>query len=128
MKVCSEDMIRELQSGDYIVCKGKRIIIGEILHQDFYKDNACYNNEDRSYIDIEFRDLSGAYHHWRSNLDGGGFGYAKKDDAITRFKELFLNGNKTVREVWEDLQTEGFSYQDRVVAMLKVLGDCVWED
>jgi len=150
MKVCSEDMIRELQPGDYIVCKGKRFIIGEILHQDFYKDEMCYNNEDRSYIDIEFREVNGTYHHWKSNLDGGGFGYhpnvsdkspkyepfnnttktekLSKEEYAKLFRKMFKEDGVSIKDCYFKLGQIGCGNRDFLSILLNEIGECVWED
>lgn len=59
---------RDLEPGDSIASQGMRFEIKEILFQDCYN---CEWDESRSYVDIEFKDPNGGYHHCKSNLDGG---------------------------------------------------------
>lgn len=69
----------ELKVGDYIICKGSKVKIGEVLSQDFY---LSHYNPERSYIDIEFRDAKGKYRHWKSTQDGGTIEYTDPKGAI----------------------------------------------
>lgn len=77
-------MKEELKVGDYIICKGSKVKIGQILYQDFYPHP--YNPE-RSYIDIEFRDTKGKYRHWKSDQDGGTIEYADPKCGNTEYAD-----------------------------------------
>ena len=84
-----EVMKNELQVGDYIICKGNKVKVAEILAQDFY---FCDYSPERSYIDIEFTDSKGKYRHWKSNLDGGTLEYAgNKDISSLRLCSSFVD-------------------------------------
>lgn len=58
-----EDVSNELNVGDSISALGHTFKVGEILYQD-------YDSYDNSW-DVEFLDINGKYHHWKSDLDGG---------------------------------------------------------
>lgn len=47
--------------GDKITALGLTFEVGKILYQDCYKGN----------YDVEFLDVCGGYHHWKSEFDGG---------------------------------------------------------
>lgn len=68
-----ENILREVRVGDTIKVKSRSYEVGEILSQDCHKDtdSVRYGIEDKSYIDLEFNDVKGKYHHWKSQLDGG---------------------------------------------------------
>lgn len=51
-----------LEPGDTIVCKGIRVIIKEIMYQDYY-DGEGFNTE--------FIDANGIYRSWKQYIDGG---------------------------------------------------------
>ena len=85
MKVKAENMTRELEPGDIITVKGISYKIKEVLSQDFYK---C-EYEDQggtSYIFIEFTDIKGSYHYWKSSSDGGEFTYKEDIKNIDKVK------------------------------------------
>ena len=71
LKLKKEDIKRKLEPGDKIICKSQRIEIAEILYQNIYKDKFATSESDKSYIDIEFKDVKGEYRHWKSSIDGG---------------------------------------------------------
>lgn len=137
MRVCAENMTRKLQVGDYIKCKGIRVEIGEILSQDFYKDEYIQVNSniegmsDRSYIDIEFKDTYGKYRHWKSNIDGGSFEYRSeevKPSAKDTFTKLFKEEGMTLEETWNLMYRQHYSATDIMIAVLAVIGNCTWKD
>lgn len=68
---------RRLREGDIIESRGVRFKIKEILSQDFY---ICDWDDSRSYVDIEFKDINGGYHHWKSTQDGGKVIYVYGDE------------------------------------------------
>lgn len=78
---------RKLQVGDAIECKvggsNIRYKIAEILFQDCYN---CDWDESRSYVDIEFKDEFGGYHHYKSHLDGGRVLY-KKETFLAKYHD-----------------------------------------
>lgn len=81
---------RKLEVGDSIICKGEKAEIGEILFQDAYVED--WVDEDRKYIDIEFKDTKGKYRHWKSHLDGGKIMY--KDSFKVKYgKGLTIDFN-----------------------------------
>ena len=47
--------------GDTISALGYSFIVGKIIYQDYYNGN----------WDVEFLDVDGGYHHWKSEFDGG---------------------------------------------------------
>ena len=60
---------RKVRKGDTIHSQGFKFIVDKILYQDCYRDK--YNPISGSYIDLEFIDPQGGYHHWKSQFDGG---------------------------------------------------------
>lgn len=67
-KMKSQNFEKRLSPGDVIIAKGYELVINEILFQDFFIDSC---DASRSYVDIEFTDEQGHYHHYKSNLDKG---------------------------------------------------------
>lgn len=105
-------MKEELKVGDYVICKGSKVKIGEVLAQDFYPSH--YNPE-RSYIDIEFRDAKGKYRHWKSTQDGGTIEYADPKGAIVNeiknsniLDALLVERGFTVGETVHYLRSKGY--------------------
>lgn len=86
---------REAEVGDKVECKGMSFTIKEILFQDCYN---CDYDDSRSYMDLEFKDLNGGYHHWKSHLDGGKIIY-KEDTADLSISREEL---RLVREFYDD--------------------------
>ena len=85
-----EEIKRKLKEGDIIRCQSKAVMIRRIAYQDCYRDFSYknYGGEDKSYIDIEFEDSMGCYHHWKSNLDGGTVEYQDiKNDNFSEATE-----------------------------------------
>ena len=78
---------RNLEVGDSIECRVGRATlrykIAEILSQDCYN---CDWDESRSYVDIEFKDQHGGYHHYKSHLDGGRVLY-RKDTFLAKYHD-----------------------------------------
>ena len=47
--------------GDTITALGYSFTVGQIIYQDYFDGN----------YDVEFLDINGNYHHWKSEFDGG---------------------------------------------------------
>lgn len=52
-----------VQVGDKITALGYTYEVGSVLYQDYDSYEGCY--------DVEFLDVNGDYHHWKSQFDGG---------------------------------------------------------
>lgn len=131
------DIKRKVMPGDIITSsKYKAWVVKEVLSQDVYKDEDAgkYGIDDKSYIDLEFIDTKGEYHHWKSNMDGGVLGYREDiqkaiNDVIDRdFKKLFYEERFSIWEVTKVLQDKGFSQEDIYSSLLRCIGDLHWED
>lgn len=114
-------MKEELKVGDYIICKGSKVKIGEILSQDFYP---CYYTPERSYIDIEFRDTKGKYRHWKSTQDGGTIEYADPQGVTLNeiknsniLNDLLVERGFTVGETVSFLKGKGYT-EDIIYSVL----------
>lgn len=117
----------KLKVGDSIVVRGKSYEIAEIYEQDFYDDadSRKYNLSDKSYIDIEFKDIKGKYHHWKSNIDGGHVIYA--DSGVQLFSKYFLTGENTLNDTVLRMLEFKQSVQDVLNVIMNTIGDTVWE-
>lgn len=109
-----ENILREVRVGDTIKAKSHSYEVSEILSQDCYKDtdSVGYGIEDRSYIDLEFNDVKGKYHHWKSQLDGGYVLY-KNSLNITEYSDLidprWWYGSITKKNLVSKLKLLGYS-------------------
>lgn len=117
----------KLKVGDTIVVKGRSYEIGEIYEQDFYDDadSRKYNLSDKSYIDIEFKDTKGKYHHWKSNIDGGHVIYA--DSGVQMFSKYFLTGDNTLNDTVLRMLESKQRVQDVLNVIMNTIGDTMWE-
>ena len=122
-------MKEELKVGDYIICKGNKVKIGEVLSQDFY---LSYYNPERSYIDIEFRDTKGKYRHWKSTQDGGTIEYADpKGDIVDEIKNsnildaLLIERGLTVGDTFNYLKGKGYAEEVLYSVLIDYLKDQV---
>lgn len=130
------DIKRKVMPGDVISCKGNSWRVKEVLSQDVYKDedSGKYGIEDRSYIDLEFKDTNGGYHHWKSNIDSGTVLYKEEvervfNDVIDKdFKKFFYGERLSIWEVTRAIQNEGFSKEDTYNSLLRCIGGLHWED
>ena len=125
----SSEIKRKLEVGDVIVKGGTKQVIGEILSQDCYKDEdaAKYGLEDRSYIEVEFKDTKGAYHSWKSSVDGGSVIY-KSSNCKGKFRDMLFKQGKTVGEINDVLVKEGYKKSEIYQCMVDVLGDMCFRD
>lgn len=130
----ASEIKRELEVGDIIVkdkmqwSSGETWVIGEILSQDYYKDEDAvkYDIEDKSYIEIEFKDKDGVYHSWKSNVDGGSVIYINKNTRSRCnhiFRKMLLTQGKTIGEINDSLLKEGFKRSEIYQTMVDVMGD-----
>lgn len=117
----------KLKVGDSIVVRGKSYEIAEIYEQDYYDDvdSRKYELPDRSYIDIEFKDTKGKYHHWKSNIDGGHVIYA--DSGVQLFSKYFLTGENTLNDTVLRMLEFKQSVQDVLNVIMSTIGDTMWE-
>ncbi len=117
----------KLKVGDTIAVKGRSYEIEEIYSQDFYDDidSRKYNLPDKSYIDIEFKDTKGKYHHWKSNVDGGHVIYA--DSGFQMFSKYFLTGDNTLKDTVLKMLESKESVQDILNVIMNTIGDTMWE-
>lgn len=131
------DIKRKVMPGDIITFSTyKGWTVKEVLSQDVYRDEDAgkYGIDDKSYIDLEFIDTEGKYHHWKSNMDGGVLGYHEDiqkviNDVIDKdFKKFFYGERLSIWEVTKAIQNEGFSQEDAYNSLLRCIGDLHWED
>lgn len=136
------DIKRKVMPGDAISCKDKvwntikNWKVKEVLSQDVYKDEDAgkYGIDDKSYIDLEFKDTNGGYHHWKSNIDGGTVVYKEDVEKVVNavidkdFKKFFYGERLSIWEVTKAIQNEGFSQEDAYNSLLRCIGDLHWED
>lgn len=87
--VSAKTIKREIIPGDVICALGHRWTVKKILSQDCYVDKSCFGGKDRSSIDIEFKDLNGVYHHWKSHLDGGIVVYKETNKDECMFNQYY---------------------------------------
>lgn len=53
--------MEKIVQGDKITALGYTFEVDEVIYQDYYMGN----------YDVEFLDVRGGYHHWKSEFDGG---------------------------------------------------------
>ena len=53
--------MNKVSVGDTICALDYSFTVGKIIYQDYYAGN----------WDVEFLDVDGGYHHWKSEFDGG---------------------------------------------------------
>lgn len=53
--------MEKIVKGDKITALGYTFEVDEVIYQDYYMGN----------YDVEFLDVRGGYHHWKSEFDGG---------------------------------------------------------
>ena len=85
-------LIRKLEVGDTIVCKGTKATVGEIIYQDAFIPASGVG----SYIEIEFKDIKGNYRNWKSEVDGGDIDYkdiSAKRKAMNGYLKSFYDIN-----------------------------------
>lgn len=127
----ASEIKRKLEVGDTIVRGGTKQIIGEILSQDYYKDEdaAKYGLKDKSYIEIEFKDTKGVYDSWKSNIDGGSIIYKNHNTKCKdKFSDMLFKQGKTVGEINDVLIKEGYKRSEIYQCMVDVLGDMCFRD
>lgn len=115
--------ICKVRVGDKIRLNGYTVKIAEILSQDFYVDEFCEydGTEDRSYIDLEFKDENGKYRHWKSHLDGGEVRYSEDGIETTKYPREAVGLYSVVYDMLKD---SGFSCKDGFCSIIQV--DNVW--
>ena len=131
------DIKRKVMPGDIITSSNyKAWTVKEVLSQDVYRDEDAvkYDIDDKSYIDLEFIDTEGGYHHWRSDTDGGVLGYREDiqkavNDVIDKdFKKFFYGERLSIWEVTEALKNKGFNQGEIFGSLLRCIGDLHWEE
>lgn len=104
---------RKLAEGDKVRCQGRTFMVKEILSQDFY---ICDWDDARSYVDIEFKDERGGYHHWKSNLDGGEVLYKDTNKVSSVLKEYHVFDSDVYEIPFECMSAE---VTDALLSMMK---------
>lgn len=133
------DRFDRLKVGDTIVVRGRPHEIEEIYKQDFYDDvdSRKHNLPDKSYVDIEFKDINDSTHwHWNSKdhggkiiyADGGSKAFSEYDSFSSSFylgHYMYSDGGKLIKSGGVQMFSEYFLTGDYSLkeAILKMQKD-----